>query len=326
MPVTVTEMTANNWGNCPFPFVFFPDNAEEERPEKALCKVYNDGGHYVAIPYFEGESKRKPRENRERTALQEQFDSLYAYALAESFDEEQRREFLSDNLCHLFDDEKHLDEFITEQEERKARNIYEKKKRFRRKAYLNRWNYFITLTYDDEKHTEEQFRRKLRRCLCNLHTRRGWKYMGVFERAPETGRLHFHALLFVPHGEMLGKITEKEDYSTKQHKMQITHENSFFAKRFGRNDFCEVDFNGIKYGNAVDYCLKYIEKTGERLTYSRGVPTEIYKEIEQKDMICKMRDYVLKFVLFDDVIDWETDVLNRRPPETLFDISPHWLN
>lgn len=114
--------------------------------------------------------------------------------------------------------------------------------------------------------------------------------MGVFERAPETGRLHFHALLFVPHGEMLGTITEKEDYSLKQHKMQTTHENSFFAKRFERNDFCEVDLNGIKYGNAVDYCLKYIEKTCERLTYSRGMPTEIYKEIEQKDMVCRMHD------------------------------------
>lgn len=118
MPVTVTTVTANNWGDCPFPFVFFADNAEEERPEKAFCKVYNDGGHYVAVPYFEGKSKRKRREIRERTALQEQFDSLFSYALAAGLEEDPRREFLRDNLCHLFDDENELEEFITEQEER----------------------------------------------------------------------------------------------------------------------------------------------------------------------------------------------------------------
>ena len=32
---------------------------------------------------------------------------------------------------------------------------------FVRKAYLNRFNYFATFTYDDRKHTEESFRKKL---------------------------------------------------------------------------------------------------------------------------------------------------------------------
>lgn len=99
--------------------------------------------------------------------------------------------------------------------------------------------------------------------------------MGVFERAPETGRLHFHALLYVPDGEMIGTITEKQDYSTKQHKMQTTHENDFFAERFGRNDFAELSAGELQHGNTIGYILKYIGKTGEKITYSRGIRGEI---------------------------------------------------
>ena len=63
---------------------------------------------------------------------------------------------------------------------------------------MNRWNYFVTFTYDPKKHTAESFNKKLRKCLSNLHTRRGWKYMGVFEEGFENGTLHFQALLYVP--------------------------------------------------------------------------------------------------------------------------------
>ena len=119
----------------------------------------------------------------------------------------------------------------------------------------------MTFTYNDKFHDEDTFRRKLRRCLSNLHTRRGWRYMGVFERAPETGRLHFHGLLYVPAGEMLGKLEEKTDYSTAQGKMQTHNENSFFERWYGRNDFEEITPSQLEYGDSVEYILKYIGKT-----------------------------------------------------------------
>lgn len=169
-----------------------------------------------------------------------------------------------------------------------------------------------TFTYDDKKQSEDTFRAKLRKCLSNLHTRRGWRYMGVFEYAPETGRLHFHGLLYVPNGEMLGKICEKTDYSTKQHKLQTTHENDFFAETFGRNDFCEVTEMELKAGQRINYILKYLEKTGERIVYSRGIPSEVYAKLGSDDIITEFSDFVTKYVLFDNVIDWERDVLQRR--------------
>ena len=205
-----------------------------------------------------------------------------------------------------------LNEYIADKIKRKLNNLLHRKKRFRRKANLNRWNYFVTFTYDDTKHTAESFKKKLRKCLSNLHTRRGWKYMGVFEEAPETGRLHFHGLIYVPAGEMLGTLTEKQDYSTAKHEIQTRNENSFFAESFGINDFCEVSIDEMKNGKRTEYILKYIGKTNERICYSRGIPTEICRVIDGDDIITEMRDFVTKYILFDDVVDWERDIMRYR--------------
>jgi len=136
--------------------------------------------------------------------------------------------------------------------------------------------------------------------------------MGVFERAPETGRLHFHGLLYIPDGEIIGEINERTDYSTAKHTMQTTHENTFFEETFGRNDFCEVTEMELKKGQRINYILKYIEKTGERIVYSRGIPSEVYAKLGNDDIITEFTDFVTKYVLFDSVIDWERDVLRHR--------------
>ncbi len=290
-----------------------------------MCKVYNDGGHYIATPYFPNEHRHAPRGQYELQYEREMFETLYAYTITAGMKRAESLNFLRDNLCHLFDTAESLDDFITYEIKRKARCLHMRKLRFRRKANLNRWSYFVTFTYSDEKHSENDFRRKLRRCLYNLATRRKWRYMGVFERAPETGRLHFHGLLYVPDGEMIGEIFEKQDYSTKQHKMQTTHENDFFAEKFGRNDFREID-NAKAKGETIGYILKYLEKTGEKISYSRGIRGEIFKKINGNDIVCEMRDFVLKYVLFDNVISWERDIMHYKQKQMTFaDISPHWL-
>lgn len=179
-----------------------------------------------------------------RSAFDIAFDGLFYEAvkagLRNTKSNSALSDYIKDGVLMLFSDMPDLDKVIADKIKRKYHNIGVRKKRFRRKAYLNKWNYFVTFTYDDKKHDEETFRRKLRKCLSNLHTRRDWKYMGVFERAPETGRLHFHGLLYVPDGEMRGEINELKDYSTAQHRMQTRHENTYFAKNFGRNDFEEL--------------------------------------------------------------------------------------
>jgi len=109
-----------------------------------------------------------------------------------------------------------LAKYVEEKLEKKWRSMRVRIKRFERKAHMNRWNYFVTFTYDPKKQTEESFRKKLRKSLSNLHTRRGWKYMGVFEKGGENGTLHFHALIYVLDGEMIGTLIAKNEYSKKR--------------------------------------------------------------------------------------------------------------
>lgn len=244
------------------------------------------------------------------SAIDTAFDSLYKNAVRNGFKGDELTENVKTGLLKLFSERGDLDKYISEKLEKEQRNLYARKKRFRRKGALNRWNYFVTFTYNDRLHTAETFRKKLRKCLSNLHTRRGWRYMGVFEEAPETGRLHFHGLFYIPDGEMIGTITEEQDYSERQGKMQVTYSNDFFKKNFGKNDFEELNAMELKCGQTLNYILKYIGKTGERIIYSRGIPTEICKKISEREIATEMTDYVKKFVLFDDAIEWERDIMH----------------
>lgn len=294
---------------------FFDDKTDER-----LYTIYNDGGHYIAVPRLK-RSKKGVSTSHELTAHEIAFNSLYACAARNGLEKQALADYVQGELSALFTDITDVGGFVAEKMLRKQKSLYARKKRFRRKAYLNVWNYFVTITYDDKKHDEESFRKKLRRCLSNLHTRRGWKYMGVFEYAPETHRLHFHALMYIPDGEMIGAIDELKDYSTAQGQMQVTHSNSFFAESFGRNDFEMLNEQELRHGGTINYLLKYISKTGERIVYSRGIPTEICKKVKDKDIATTMLDYVTKYLLFDDVIKYERDIAHyNRKQMSIIDI------
>ncbi len=294
------------------PFFFDEPLAPVETP---YYKIYNDGGHYIATRCYRSQLKPVPHKTK-REDIDILFDSLYSAAMQDGINGDEMTAYIKSEMLLLFPDYHDLDKYIAKKIERKLHNLYARKKRFRRKANLNRWNYFVTFTYDDGKQDEFSFRKKLRKCLSNLHTRRGWRYMGVFERAPETGRLHFHGLLYIPDGELIGTITEKTDYSTAQGRMQTTHENDFFQKAFGRNDFEELNEMELKHGQTLNYLLKYIGKTGERIVYSRGIPTEIYRKLNDDEIVTEMQDFGTKYILFDDVIDWERDIMRFKYKQT----------
>ena len=54
--------------------------------------------------------------------------------------------------------------------------------------------------------------------------------------------------------------------------------------------------------------MKYITKTGEKIVYSRGIPSEICKELSDNDIVGTYFDFVVKYVFWDDVLDWEKDI------------------
>lgn len=285
--------------NCPF----------EDYTPKKLYKIYNDGGHYVARI---SSNRKNKYTNQKSNIMNDYFDKIYFDALDKNFSKNELVKYIKFELLSIFPNTENIEEYVIDRLYQKSKNYYSRIKRFKRKANLNYWNYYVTFTYDSKKQTEDSFQKRLRKCLSNLHTRRGWKFMGVREFSPKEKRVHYHFIMYIPDGEMIGEIKEIKDYSTKQHKMQITHSNSFFAEKFGRNDFEELKEEEIRNGNALEYLTKYLSKSNEKIIYSRGIPTEIYKFIEDKDIATTMFDFVTKYVLFDDVIDCKRDVMHFK--------------
>ena len=140
--------------------------------------------------------------------------------------------------------------------------------------------------------------------------------MGVTEHGEENGRLHFHFLVYVPDGQMVGKLKKRKDYSKKRGCVQETVFNTFFEQQFGRNDFSEVKKMQFKNGDAVAYLLKYLRKGGERIIYSRGIPTEITKILDEEfDICCEFEGCMhVRYILFDNVIDYERDIVPFQSP------------
>ncbi len=148
------------------------------------------------------------------------FNELYKDC--NSMNRQERLQYLTDNLLPYFPTEQAMKQFIEENLARKKRNSIVRRIGINRKVFLNPFNFFVTFTYDDSKHTEQSFKRKLKTLLSHNANRKRWSYLGVWERSPSLGRLHFHALMNIPEGTLQGELVEVKDYSTTNHKMQVT--------------------------------------------------------------------------------------------------------
>ncbi len=244
--------------------------------------------------------------NERRMTKKELFNELYREYLF--LKKRERREKLIATMRPYFKTEKATETYVDSNLERKKRNLICRRVRMTRKANLADFNYFCTFTYDGKKHTEESFKKKLKICFNNMSCRKGWKYMGVWERSPEKHRLHFHGLFHIPQGKMLGGIEEHRDYSTITHKMQTTYQNTYFNEHFGRSDFEEIVGNG-KLGEALAYLMKYIEKTGEKIIYSKGLPQYFMSDIMDKDVASTIGQEDRKLLLYDDFTCWDEGTL-----------------
>lgn len=261
----------------------------------AKTKIYSDGSHFIGIPHkLQPWKKRKNQSKETEDKLKERFEKLYTENKDKKFKE--KKEIIVTEISKEINNKEKTEEFVNNHFERKRRNNTERKKRLYRKVNLQEWNYFCTFTYDSNKLTEEEFRIKLTNCLRHLANRNKWKYIGVWERSPENNRLHFHSLVYVP--TMVGTFEEIKDYSTKNHQMQTAYQNTYFLKRFGRNDFkkiCKQELN-----STIRYLTKYMEKSGEKIVYSRGLPTYFVSDIIEDDIACTFGVDDRKIFLFDN--------------------------
>ena len=163
-------------------------------------KVYSDGSHYIGIPYEPNPraKNRQPRheevievkEPSEETAVAEDdaavseqtaqnpdnvqeksappavrqltrkelFDELYM----RTFDmkKRERKTYIVKQMLPYFKDGSSCRAFVEQNFERKHRNMICRRTRLWRKINHQRFNYFVTFTYADDKMTEEEFAKK----------------------------------------------------------------------------------------------------------------------------------------------------------------------
>ena len=238
-----------------------------------------------------------PVEEAKTMTRKELFDRLYEKNLFMKRSE--RTALILQEMLPYFEDEAEARRFVALNMQRRWTNLVARRIRMTRKINLQTFNYFCTFTYDEKKHNECTFRHYLQMTLYSYSKRRKWKYVGVWERSPEKNRLHFHGLFSIPDGTMPGAIVVTNDYSFSTHKRQETHQNTYFLERFGRNDFDPIVDTG-SMGAAVSYLIKYIEKTGEKIVYSKGLPQYFISDILDSDIVttCGLEDK--KLLLFDD--------------------------
>ena len=256
----------------------------------------------------------KPKQLRKMTK-KELFNELYTKYI--DLKKSERKKLIIQDMLLYFESEKYCREFVNNNFERKQRNLICRRIRMVRKANLVNFNYFCTFTYDDKLHTEQTFKKKLQNCFRNLCYRNNWKYMGVWERAPETKRLHFHGLFAIPENEMIGELEQHEDYSFSNHRRIRTMQNSFFNKKFGRSDFEEIKSN-VELHKELSYIMKYLEKTEEKIVYSKGLYQYFISDIMDEDIVCTIGQEDKKLLLFDDFNCWDEGCLiGKVSPEVI---------
>ena len=181
---------------------------------------------------------------------------------------------------------------------------------------MNRFNYFVTFTYDGKKLGVEEFKTKLKDYLSNKVKRDGWKYLGVWEGWDGSVRLHFHALIYISDGTMPGELVKERSYNTSKKKMKKTTYNTEFNEKFGRSDVKEiVAYNA---GAAYNYVLKYLDKGG-KLMVSKNCPGYVTGYMQKSQMLCPMLAKENKYVAAPQAeivtLEGELIVLDEKEPQ-----------
>lgn len=67
---------------------------------------------------------------------------------------------------------------------------------------------------------------------------------------------------------------------------------------------------------------KYIEKSGEKIVYSKGIATYFVSDIMEEDVVCTIGNEDKKLLLFDDFNCWDEGVLIGKVSQEVIDQMP----
>lgn len=282
-----------------------------DEPEISEYKVVYNGSHFMAVR--PGDNKPLAAKKRhEVTAWDDVFADLYA-KYTEDTENKYKLAELAKKICAdlldlgYYSETETCENFVCRKFGNVSAAACGKRRRFYSKASLVKFNYFCTFTYDSRKiSSEEEFRKKLTKLFNNLHTRYGCLFAGAFERGGKKRRLHMHALAYIPDDVKLGEFVTTKGYSLEKHEYRKITQCTYFSERFGRNEFDKLDTSAHTQNAHIGYITKYIAKSGEKIFYSKGMPTYLLMKLNRSDVACKSNVLIKKreitrYVVADDI-------------------------
>lgn len=91
----------------------------------------------------------------------------------------------------------------------------------------------------------------------------------------------------------------------------------FDFQKSSRNDFEKIEDKN-RLGDALAYIMKYIEKSGGKIVYSRGLAQFFISDVMDEDIICPMGEEYQKLLLADDFGCWnEGEYIGQVSRETI---------
>lgn len=263
-----------------------------KQPEQLINRLYKDSKHKYDL-----ENPRPFRLNSEyKNERLEGIKKILRKSIEKNkqYDEDLQSLLEKDNLS-FFVEEKLNDE---------AHQERAKRKRFDRKAGLNRdrWDYFWTQTFDPALFANpEQGLETLFRWIKNNADRYGIKVLGAVEFGEENGRIHFHALIHIP-DEFLKRLKLKPitRYSIRGNKWKTSPESEVLRQKFGINEFDSLHGkNAEELLKVVRYISSYACKQDGRRYYSRGLPDCGYQYVDSEDLFFQFDDGEIKYIPCD---------------------------
>ncbi|MBQ7373021.1 MAG: hypothetical protein IJW64_00425 [Clostridia bacterium] len=300
----------------------------EAIPEIARYKLKVNGFHLVGTRTAIKSNKRRIKKD----FISELFEIAYKESKDLNLNVEKQKEYINSRMIVLYKNNHYYEDlfdmlnndidfsdYVEKRLKQKRINLIMRKKRFKEKANLHCWNYFVTQTYDSSKFdNEEEFKKSYLTCLSHLATDYGWRFMGVWENGAVTGRLHFHGVFYIPKGQMKGFFKVSKYFNPMRKRMEKSMINSFFAVRFGRNDFQPIENN---VGGVANYIIKYIGKTEEKIVYSRHIDSCLDVELEKDDISLGYKlSYCNKFVIYDEIL--KSTILDPELKRSDCDVFP----
>ena len=203
-------------------------------------------------------------------------------------------------------DEKNMNQYIDGRDKEEWHSWLAKRKRFLRKAGYNRklLNWWFTVTWDPAKYdSAESWLNDLCRYLAIKSWRSGWKILGGFEFGDQNGRLHFHAVAYIPDGFFKENDLYKANrYSLKEKRWKRSLEFKEIREKFGINEFESLKgLDNKEFLSTLHYVADYVIKETGRMYYSRGLKDNTLQYIDAEDLLLEFDDGSTKYYLSSGV-------------------------